>query len=215
MHAEKNEKMFLQSISHDLKTPVMVIMSHAQAIIDGIYIDSVEKTAQIIKTESESLDKKIKQMLYLNTLDYVLENNIENENIKLQEVINNMVDRFEMINSNINWELNINSGDVFGNKEKIKVSIENVLDNALRYAKEKIRVTLKAKDGVAVIEIYNDGNNIENKNIARIFDNLYKDKTGNFGLGLAISKKLIDYYHGEIKAINREKGVSFIIKYPI
>jgi len=215
MHAEENEKMFLQSISHDLKTPVMVIMSHAQAIIDGIYIDSVEKTAQIIKTESESLEKKIKQMLYLNTLDYVLENNIENENIKLQDVVYNMVDRFEMINSDINWKLNISSGDVFGNKEKIKVSIENVLDNALRYAKEKIGVTLKVQNGFVVLEIYNDGDNIKSKNIERIFDNLYKDKTGNFGLGLAISKKIIDFYHGEIEAINRETGVSFIIKYPI
>jgi two-component system sensor histidine kinase CssS len=215
MHAEENEKMFLQSISHDLKTPVMVIMSHAQAIIDGIYIESVEKTAQIIKTESESLEKKIKQMLYLNTLDYVLENNIENENIKLHQVMNNMIHRFEMVNSNINWDLSIDSGHVFGNKEKIMVSIENVLDNALRYAKEKIVVTLKEQDGFAVLEIYNDGNNIQNKNIGQIFDNLYKDKTGNFGLGLAISKKIIDYYHGEIAAINREKGVSFIIKYPI
>lgn len=41
--ADEEEKMFLQSISHDLKTPVMVIMSHADAIIDGVYIDSVEK----------------------------------------------------------------------------------------------------------------------------------------------------------------------------
>lgn len=214
-HAEENEKMFLQSISHDLKTPVMVIMSHAQAIIDGIYIESVEKTAQIIKTESVSLEKKIKQMLYLNTLDYVLENTIESENIKLQDVIYNMVDRFEMINSDINWELRIGSGDVFGNKEKIKVSIENVLDNALRYAKGKIAVTLKVQDGFAVLEIYNDGDNIKDNNLGRIFDNLYKDKTGNFGLGLAISKKIIDFYHGEIKAINKDIGVSFIIKYPI
>ena len=94
-------------------------------------------------------------------------------------------------------------------------SIENVLDNALRYAKEKIGVTLKVQNGFVVLEIYNDGDNIKSKNIERIFDNLYKDKTGNFGLGLAISKKIIDFYHGEIEAINREVGVSFIIKYPI
>lgn len=214
MHADENEKMFLQSISHDLKTPVMVIMSHAQAIIDGIYIDSVEKTAQIIKTESESLEKKIKQMLYLNTLDYVLENDMENENIELQDVIYTMVDRFQVFNNNINWKVNIKSGNVFGNKGKIEVSIENVLENALRYAKKRIEITLTIQENFVVLEIYNDGNNIQDKDKGRIFDNLYKDKTGNFGLGLAISKKIIDFYHGEIEAINREKGVSFIIKYP-
>ncbi|MBY6825441.1 ATP-binding protein, partial [Clostridium botulinum] len=51
--------------------------------------------------------------------------------------------------------------------------------------------------------------------IKHIFENLYKDRTGNFGLGLAISKKIIDFYNGEIKAVNRDNGVSFIIKYPI
>ena len=47
-----------------------------------------------------------------------------------------------------------------------------------------------------------------------IFDNLYKDKTGNFGIGLAICKKIIDFYKGEIVAINKEIGVSFMIKLP-
>jgi len=214
-HAAENEKMFLQSISHDLKTPVMVIMSHAQAIIDGVYIDSVEKTAEIIKDEAISLDIKIKQMLYLNTLDYVLENNIENESIDLQVVLNKMLERFEVFNCNINLEIEDSNIFIFGNAEKIKVSIENILDNALRYAKEKITLTLKSENDFAVLEIYNDGNKIEDKNLERIFDNLYKDKTGNFGLGLAISKKIIDFYGGEIKAVNREQGVSFIIKYPI
>jgi two-component system sensor histidine kinase CssS len=214
-HAAENEKMFLQSISHDLKTPVMVIMSHAQAIIDGVYIDSVEKTAEIIKDEAISLDKKIKQMLYLNTLDYVLENNIENESIDLKNVLSKMLDRFEVFNFHIKLEFNCSNIIIFGNVEKIKVSIENILDNALRYAKKKIILTLKEENDFAVLEIYNDGNKIDDKNIDRIFDNLYKDKTGNFGLGLAISKKIIDFYGGEIKAINRERGVSFIIKYPI
>ncbi|SMC27582.1 two-component system, OmpR family, sensor histidine kinase CssS [Clostridium acidisoli DSM 12555] len=214
-HAEENEKMFLQSISHDLKTPVMVIMSHAEAIIDGVYIDSVEKTAEIIKDEAISLEKKIRQMLYLNTLDYVLENNIENQGIDLNSVLGKMVDRFEVFNFDIKLELSENNVVVFGNEEKIKISIENILDNALRYAKDKIILRLKKEDDFAILEIYNDGSNIENKSIERIFDNLYKDKTGNFGLGLAISKKIIDFYGGEIKAVNREVGVSFIIRYPI
>jgi two-component system, OmpR family, sensor histidine kinase CssS len=74
---------------------------------------------------------------------------------------------------------------------------------------------LKKEGSFALLEIYNDGPNIDNKHLGHIFDNLYKDKTGNFGLGLAISKKIIDFYKGELKVINRDKGVSFIIKYPI
>lgn len=212
---DQEEKTFLQSISHDLKTPVMVIMSHAEAIIDGIYIDSVEKTAEIIKEESISLEKKIKQLLYLNTLDYVLDNNEENSIVDLRKLLLHIVSRFEVVNSSIEWNLDIAKGYINGNEEKIKVALENILENALRYAETLIEVNLKSEDKFGIIEIYNDGANISEKNINNIFETLYKDKTGNFGLGLAISKKIVEFYKGEINAINREKGVSFVIKYPL
>lgn len=214
-HADDEERSFLQSISHDLKTPVMVIMSHAEAIIDGVYIDSIEKTAEIIRDEAISLQKKIKQILYLNTLDYVLENNDEIESIDLYDFLLHITSRFEVINSDIEWDLDIDKIIIDGNIDKLQVCIENILDNGLRYAEKKICVSLKKKDSFAVLEIYNDGPNIKKENLGHIFDNLYKDKTGNFGLGLAISKKIIDFYDGKIEAINRDKGVSFIIKYPL
>lgn len=212
--ADEEEKMFLQSISHDLKTPVMVIMSHAEAIIDGVYIDSVEKTAEIIKEEAVNLEKKIKQLLYLNTLDYILENNSEAMKINLRQLLLHIINRFELVNSKIQWDLDMDDTFIFGNSDKIQVSIENILENSLRYAKEKISITLKEKDSFVMLEIYNDGPNIDEEHIDNIFDNLYKDKTGNFGLGLAISKKIIDFYNGEIKAVNKDKGVSFLIRAP-
>jgi len=105
--ADDEEKMFLQSISHDLKTPVMVIMSHAEAIIDGVYVESVEKNAEIIRDEAVSLEKKVKKMLYLNTLDYVLENNLEDIEINLHRLLFHIINRFKVINNNIKWDLNL------------------------------------------------------------------------------------------------------------
>lgn len=214
-HADEEEKMFLQSISHDLKTPVMVIMSHAEAIVDGVYIDSIEKNAEIIRDEAISLEKKIKQILYLNTLDYILENNSENTEINLHSLILHIINRFEVVNSQIEWDLNIDEIFINGNFDKVQVCIENILDNALRYADEKIRIFLKKEDSFAVLEIYNDGPNIPENHVGNVFDHLYKDKTGNFGLGLAICKKIIDFYNGKISVVNRDKGVSFIIKFPV
>jgi two-component system sensor histidine kinase CssS len=213
--ADEEEKMFLQSISHDLKTPVMVIMSHAEAIVDGVYIDSIETTAEIIKNEAVSLEKKIKQLLYLNTLDYVLENNSDNIEIDLHRLLLHIINRFELINSKIDWNLDIDKMVINGNLDKIQVAIENILENGLRYAEEKICITLKQEEAYAILEIYNDGPTIDEKHIGHIFDNHYKDKTGNFGLGLAISKKIIDFYEGDITVVNRDQGVSFIIKFPM
>ncbi|MBK1813734.1 HAMP domain-containing histidine kinase [Clostridium sp. YIM B02505] len=212
---DREEKLFLQSISHDLKTPVMVIMSHADAIMDGVYIDSIEKTAEIIRDEAISLEKKIKQMLYLNTLDYVMSNTNEDTEINLHKLMHHIINRFEVIKSEIDWNLDLEELVINGNVEKIQVAIENILDNGLRYAKEQISVGLKKQGNFAILDIYNDGPIIDQIHMNRIFDNLYKDKTGNFGLGLAISKKIINFYGGEISAINRDKGVSFIIKFPL
>ena len=217
-YADENEKIFLQSISHSLKTTVMVIMSHAQAIIDGVYIDSPERTAEIIKDESIGLEKKIKQILYLNTLEYTLENNLESEKNKsmdLRDVVSDMVDKFKVVSDDIKWELETSSCIIFANEEKIKVCLENILDNALRYAESIIKIRLERNDNFAVMEIYDDGKHIDEDSIKLIFNHMYKDKTGNFGLGLAISKKIIDFYNGTIEAVNREKGVSFIIKHPL
>lgn len=213
--ADSEEKMFLQSISHDLKTPVMVIMSHADAIVDGIYIDSVERNAEIIRDEAVRLEKKINHLLYLNTLNYVLDNDANVARINLKELLAHIISRFEAVNSSIRWEAQLEDLSTFGNMDKIQVSIENIIDNGLRYAESRMKVSLKRKGSYAVIEVYNDGPHIKKEHIGRIFDNFYKDKTGNFGLGLAISKKIVDYYKGEISAVNREKGVSFIIKYPV
>ncbi|MBX4262666.1 HAMP domain-containing histidine kinase [Clostridium estertheticum] len=212
---DEEEKLFLQSISHDLKTPIMVIMSHAEAIIDGVYVESVEKNAEIIRDEALRLEKKVKQMLYLNTLDYVLENNFENIEINMQRLLYHITNRFEVVNSNIKWNLNIGEAVINGNADKVQVSIENILDNSLRYAKEKINVTLKKEGNFVVIEIYNDGPHIPEEHLSHIFDNFYKDKTGKFGLGLAICKKIINYYNGELEVTNRDVGVSFSIRYPL
>ena len=135
--------------------------------------------------------------------------------VDLYRLISHIIGRFEIVNSRIEWELDIDKIFINGNADKIQVSIENILENGLRYTESKISVKLKVEGAFAVLELYNDGPKIPSENIDRIFENLYKDKTGNFGLGLAISKKIIDFHKGELKAVNREKGVSFIIRYPI
>ena len=206
--ADEEERLFLQSISHDLKTPVMVIMSHADAIIDGVYIDTPENTATIIKNEAISLSKKIKQLLYFNTLAYSLENNSESSEVFLDEIVLSTFSRLKTSRPEIFTEPQLERTCVIADPDKLTVAIENIIDNALRYSDGEIRVTLSDR----ILDIYNSGANIPQQNLERIFDNMYKDKTGNFGLGLAISKKIITHYGGTVYAVNREKGVSIVIE---
>jgi len=215
-HAEQEEKMFLQSISHDLKTPVMVIMSYAEAIRDGIYMGTLEDTADTIKREAMRLERKIKQILYLNSLDFMLNHEKDITTFNLNELVNEIAEKFQVMESSFDWHLmldmTLEEMNFTGNREKLCVAIENIVDNQMRYAESKIEISLRKDGEWAEIEIYNDGPHIDQNNIGKIFDNFYKDKKGNFGLGLAITKKIVDYHEGEVVALNRTVGVGFVVR---
>lgn len=214
-NADEEEKTFLQSISHDLKTPVMVIESYAQAIIDGVYIGDIEETASTIKYEANRLKQKIKQLLYLNSLNYIMQNEQNSEDIKVNILLNELYKHFRLIRKDINWEVQLEEIEIKGNMEKLRIAFENILDNQIRYAEKNISIkAIKEKDKV-LIEIYNDGPNIQEDKLKNIFDSFYKDKKGNFGLGLAICKRIIDFHKGNITVQNQSQGVSFIIQLPI
>ncbi|WP_339818633.1 HAMP domain-containing sensor histidine kinase [Paenibacillus sp. FSL R7-0216] len=214
--ADEEERKFLQSVSHDLKTPVMVIMGYAQEIIDGMYEDSPEESATIIKNEATRLEKKIKQILYFNTLDYVLDNEKEYEEFYLDKLLTYLVTNFQAVNPELNWSLalSIKQAAIFGSQDRIRVSLENVLENQLRFAKKTVEVTLMDSERFWVIEIKNDGPSISEQDIHHIFKSLYKGSNGNFGLGLSISSKIINYYGGSITVENHDGRVCFRISYP-
>ena len=214
-NADEEEKMFLQSISHDLKTPVMVIESYAQAIMDRVYIGSLEETALTIKDEANRLKHKIKKLLYLNSLNYTMKNEEANEEINVGLLLQDLYERFRLVKTDIKWEIMLEEVKIKGNMEKLRIALENILDNHIRYARNKISIESNRKDNRVIIEIYNDGPNINEENLTNIFDNFYKDKKGNFGLGLAICKRIIDFHNGNIFAKNHDVGVSFIIELPI
>jgi two-component system sensor histidine kinase CssS len=211
-NADEEQQAFLQSISHDLKTPVMVIKSYAESILDDIYIENLEETAKIISGEASKLEHKIKQLIYFNSLNYIMENEKINSDVRIDLLFKDLYERLKLIRSDVSWELNLEQMILKCNKDKITVAFENILDNQLRYAKSKISIKLYKIQNQITIEIFNDGPNIKEENLNKIFDKFYKEKKGNFGLGLAISQKIIEFYNGNIHAVNNSKGVYFIIK---
>jgi two-component system sensor histidine kinase CssS len=211
-NADAEEQAFLQSISHDLKTPVMVIKSYAEAILDGVYIDNLEATAKIISNESSKLENKIKQLLFFNSLNYLMENEKIAHEVRIDLLCQDLYERFKLIRNNIQWELALEKVSLRCNPDKLMVALENIVDNQLRYAETKITLDLKQVQKQLLLEIYNDGPNINEADLPQIFNKFYKDKKGHFGLGLAISQKIISFYQGTIQVVNHFKGVSFRIK---
>lgn len=209
---DKLERDFLQNISHDLKTPVMVIRSFLQAIKDGIFPKGdLNSSLDLIDEEAERLEKKIKDLLYFSKLEYLSYERNSSKIFSLDLLLEDSVNRFNL-NEHINFKVDLEKIDIFGDREKWNVAIENILDNALRYAKSEIWIDLKKHDKNVVLKIGNDGPHIEELTFKNLFKEYNKGPEGEFGLGLAIVDKILKLHGASISAKNIENGVVFIIE---
>lgn len=216
---EIEEEIFLQSVSHDLKTPIMVIHSYSQALADRMYLnDSFDDTVAVIIKEAKNLEKKVEKLLYLNSLDYILERKSEFKKIRLRPMVSNLIERFSLVQNKVAIEVKLEDMPVWGNEEELTVALENILENNMRYARSTIwvkafQVQQQGREQVAIV-LENDGPPIEPEQLNQLFNHFYKGKNGKFGLGLFITKKIIQFHGGEVQAENTYGRVRFTVLLP-
>lgn len=205
---EEYRNQMYQNISHDFKTPLTVISSYIEAVEDGV--EDSNNALKIIKEQTLKLENKVHSLLYLNKLDYIKDLEIlELKEVDIEKIINTSVEKFKHRNNNIKFTVNILSHSNFmGTDDSWETIIDNLLNNAVRYAEKEIKITLKKNQ----IIVYNDGPNINSDLIEGIFVPFRKGVKGEFGLGLSIVKKTLAMMKCDIIVKNHnKKGVSFII----
>ena len=216
---DEAQQSFLQHTSHELKTPVMVIRSYTQAIQDGIYPKgNLTNSVRTIEEEAMRLEKSINNLLYLTKLDYLATHNPSNEQVAMDQLIKDVVERFRWRRSELNWTLELSPTFVKGNIDQWRVVLENLLDNQTRYAQSKILISLAnseyPNEKLAYLRIWNDGPSIPAENIDNIFSKFQKGPQGEVGLGLAIVHRVISLVNGNIRVKNEVEGVSFYLEIP-
>jgi len=213
--ANKNQKEFFQNTSHELKTPLVSIQGYAEAIKDGIMEeDDMQNALDIIIEESKSLSNVITSVLYLSSMDKVEKyDNKKDDWVNIDE----RIERWRSLSENILADKNIELVDnipvnleIFMMQEKVDKLINNLLGNALRYAKTKVEIDFFVKNNKAHLLISDDGNGFDESDVDKIFDRFYKGEGGKNGLGLAIVKAIVDNYKGQIRAYNSENGGAVI-----
>lgn len=217
---DQAQQSLIQHTSHELKTPVMVIRSYAQALADGIYPQGdLSSTVQVIEKEAQRLEKRIRDLLYITKLDYLATQNKQQAQFDLAELIRAVVDRLRWQRTEINWSLQLDSLIVTGDREQWQVALENILDNQIRYAKSTIFIEInKTKAATSdkisnKIVIANDGELIEAAIMDKIFQQFTKGARGEFGLGLTIAQKIIKMHGAEITVNNKNATrAEFVIR---
>lgn len=193
----------LQNVSHDFKTPISVIQSYAEAIADGV---SNPKEAEVIVKQVDILNQKVKQLLEFNKLEY-MKDPAEFEIIQIKDIIMNIVDN-QKFRSDLKFETALDDSTYFGVKDNFYTMFSNIVENALRYAKTTIRITLENKK----LTFFNDGEPISEKFINSRFKPYEKGDKGQFGLGMSIVQKTAQHFNLNLTVENVENGVEFTIE---
>lgn len=193
----------LQNLSHDIKTPIAVIKSYSEAIRDGI---TDVKDIDIILRQTDLLTDKVKKLLEWNRIEYI-DDKAELHPVNMNQLINTVANNFKF-KRDIKFELDLDNSYLNGLEEHYYTMVSNIVENALRYAKTIIKITLKNQK----LTIYNDGEHINERFINAEFKPYEKGYKGQFGLGLTIVQKITANFNLKLTIKNCPDGVMFTIE---
>ncbi|BDB00702.1 sensor histidine kinase [Clostridium botulinum] len=200
----------IANISHDLRTPLTSIIGYIQMIKKGNlskekqieYIDIAERRAK----DLQNLLSDFFELSVIESPDYYIELQKININNILCEVIVSFYSSF--VDKNITPKIDLPKENimVIGNEGAIKRILQNLIVNMIKHSKENVYISLKKENDKAILTAINKCDNITEGDIELIFNRFYKkdnartNKNGSTGLGLFISKSLMEKMNGEIYA---------------
>ena len=221
---DKQKDDFLDSVTHELRTPITAIRAAGEILLDDddIPVEIKKDFLENIISESDRLNELINDILYLDKLESgTIKLNIQKNNIidtyhKALNPIYHLIQQKKIHHSEINL---LNDNEFYYDEARIIQVFQNILGNAYKFTEESgmIQVKFQEKDNLLKIGIFNTGKKIPDEDIELIFDKFYQSKHQNIrkpvgtGLGLAICKKIIDAHQGKIYAENKEIGVTINI----
>jgi signal transduction histidine kinase len=216
------QKQFFQNASHELKTPLMSISGYAEGIRDGIFEgESVQKGLDIILSESGRLKNIITEMTLLAKLDSE-ENIFQTSMVNVQDMLTETIERITplLVQKGLSLEIVYGEGKqdtmaIAADRDKLLQALLNVVANATRYASKHICIHAGIYQDRVEISIIDDGSGIPEDLLPYLFHRFVKGKGGENGLGLAISRAIVERCGGLIKARNRkEGGAVFTLDFP-
>lgn|GEM_PF-3032809 len=214
-------RQFVSDVSHDLRTPLSIISTSsylARRKLENVDVpEKVIGYLKMIDTQTQHLSRMVDDMLNISYLDS------ENAAFQMQpanlaEIARNLVDEVKASDSMghkaIEFSAEPESVTVQGNATQLSRAIQGVLMNAVQYTSDEgqIQVRVSVADGLARVDIQDNGIGIHAKDLPHIFDHFYRSdsarpvKTGGAGVGLTISRKIIEMHGGQI-TVESQPGV--------
>lgn len=227
MELEQSRRRFYQHVTHELKTPLTTISGYAQIVGSPDFDDPafLRKAAGAIKAESDRLHGMVVQVIELARMDRQAPET-ERETVNLMAELESCCEDMVMKANKYYMTLNcrLEPAAVNGRKDELRQVWMNVLDNAIKYgaAGTVIDIALTSREGRAIVrcsnEVEADADTVDGELVFEAFyrgGSTPKDGKGSVGLGLAISRSIIERHEGAISFIRDGRRATVEVELPL
>ena len=208
---------FTNAIAHELKTPLGIIRGFAENSLENTNETKREYYLKQIVGQTEEMDKLVKEMVYISKLDSE-GMSLKKEPVHLETLVRSQLEKLAPLSDEKNLNIRVDVKDnvvLQGDQAYLERAIWNVLHNAIEYNHLDgfVRITINKKE----MRIENSGVRIKEDELPHVFDMFYtSDKSRNFsekhmGLGLYLTKKILELHKMNIKIGNTDTGVEVVI----
>ncbi len=220
----RSQREFIEHASHELKTPLSVLSLQIESLLDEGGLDEYQEGLlnQALRSVM-SLNDLLESLMLLS----LAEDRIEMKPILFQDLTYMIMNSVytEPLGDRLTFDwIETKKMKIMGDTALLSRAIGNIIENALKYTPEDtvVEVVGRKKNTMVEICIRDHGEGIPNDEICRIFDRFYRvdnsrsKKTGGRGLGLSITKSIIELHNGMVTARNHpDGGAEFLIQLPV
>ncbi|MGN1450925.1 MAG: sensor histidine kinase [Eubacteriales bacterium] len=214
---------FTRYVSHEFKTPLSVIRSHAEAAQYARTKEEANQYLEVVISETDRLagiSKNIMELCRLDSTTFVPKEDTFSPASQIRTVI--LSAQLVWTGKNITVEPELEEFEIKSNESLLFRVWENLIGNAIKFTGENgnIAVILKKRDGRMVFEVADDGVGITDEDKDKIFDPFFTgDRSHNgegSGLGLPLTKKIAEKLGGTVRFTSeRNKGSTFTVEIPL
>lgn len=216
-------KRLTEDIAHELRTPITNLQSHVEAMIDGIWEVDKNRLNSLLD-ESKRISRLIRNLEELEALESD-EIKLNKSKIEVSKILESIIFSLgkDLKQKNVNIKYQIKENTIFADSDKISQVLINITRNAVKYSSNNGDVEIKVEkiENIIQIKIKDYGIGIKEEDINHIFERFYRGdksrnrKTGGLGIGLSISKAIVEAHNGYILVNSKEgSGAEFIVGIP-
>lgn len=224
---EEQKANFLRHISHELKTPLTTIREGSELLIESLGDAEPEdaEVARLMRTNSLHLQQLIEDLLeFARTRDFDDDLDLR-DGVDLAGLVRETVAAQSVAaeSKELTVEQSLERVTLRGDCDKLRVVIDNLLSNAIKYtpAGGRVSVSVRMRDGFAIIDVRDDGPGVDPAEAAAIFEPFrqgqakYQSSVKGTGLGLAIVKEHVEAHDGYVEVVESEVGAHFRVGLPV